>query len=73
MTGRMGAVIVVSGIFLIAAPFVGKGGLPSEDIESMAHVDLYERAIPQAIVRRLVDRDHQLNENLSELTAVTWK
>ena len=62
-----------SGIFLIAAPFVGKGGWPSEDIESMAHVDLYERAIPQAIVRRLVDRDHQLNENLSELTAVTWK
>jgi len=84
-----------SGIFLIAAPFVGKGGWPSEDIQSMAdlgarlpkqwkiyfyqgsedetvpfgHVDMHERAIPQAVVRRLAGRDHQLNEDLSEVAA----
>jgi len=84
-----------SGIFLIAAPFVGNGGWPSEDFESMAdlgarlpkqwkiyfyqgseddtvpfgHVDLHERAIPQAVVRRLAGRDHQLNEDLSEVAA----
>jgi predicted alpha/beta hydrolase family esterase len=84
-----------SGIFLIAAPFAGKGGWPSEDIESISdldarlpkrwkiyfyhgseddtvpfgHVDLYERAIPQAVVRRLAGRDHQLNEEMSEVAA----
>jgi predicted alpha/beta hydrolase family esterase len=84
-----------SGIFLIAAAFVGKGGWPSEDMESMSdlgprlpkqskiyfyhgseddtvpfgHADLYERAIPQAVVRRLAGRDHQLNEDMSEVAA----
>jgi hypothetical protein len=84
-----------SGIFLIAAPFVGKDGWSSEDIESISdlgarlpkrwkiyfyhggeddtapfgHVDLYERAIPQAVVRRLAGRDHQLNEDMSEVAA----
>lgn len=83
------------GIFLIAAPFVGEGGWPSEDIRPIAdlgarlpprvpvylyhgskdetapyaHVGLYERAIPQAVVRRLTDRDHQLNNDLSEVAA----
>lgn len=86
---------VPSGIFLIAAPFIGKGGWPSEDIKPKSdlgarlprkwkiylyhgseddtapfgHVDLYEKAIPQAVVRRLADRDHQLNENMSEVAA----
>ena len=84
-----------SGIFLLAAPFVGKGGWPSEDIEPMSdfgarlrkewriylyhgseddtapfgHVDLYQKAIPQAVIRRLADRDHQLNDDLSEVAA----
>ena len=86
---------VPSGIFLIAAPFVGKGGWSSEDILPMSdlgsrlqkrwriylyhgseddtapfgHVDLYEKAIPQAVGRRLAGRDHQLNEDMSEVAA----
>jgi predicted alpha/beta hydrolase family esterase len=85
----------LSGIFLIAAPFVGKGGWSSEDIEPMrdlgaslherwrvylyhgsddetapiGHVDLYEKAIPQAVVRRLAGRNHQLDEDMSEVAA----
>jgi predicted alpha/beta hydrolase family esterase len=65
----------LAGIFLVAAPFVGPGGWPSDDIEPkddlgallpadtpvhlyhgdadetapLAHVDLYEAAIPGAI------------------------
>jgi len=31
------------------------------------HAGLYARAIPQAIVRRLSGRDHQLNNDLSEV------
>lgn len=82
-----------SGIFLLAAPFVGEGGWPSEDIKPMSdlgkrlpaqtrvyayhgsedemvpyeHVGLYARAIPQAVVRRLTGRDHQLNNDMSEV------
>jgi hypothetical protein len=33
----------------------------------MTHVDLYAKAIPQARVRRLKSRDHQLNNDLSEI------
>ena len=33
------------------------------------HANLYARAIPQAVVRHLVDRDHQLNNDLSEVAA----
>ena len=83
------------GIFLIAAPFVGKGGWESEDIASLAdvgrslpeqtpiflyhgrndhtapvkHLQLYARAIPRAIVRRLAGRDHQLNSDLAVVAA----
>jgi predicted alpha/beta hydrolase family esterase len=82
-------------IFLIAAPFVGEGGWPSEDMNPLpdlgarlpgnvpiyvyhglddetappAHADLYARAIPQAQVRHLPQRDHQLNNDLSEVAA----
>jgi predicted alpha/beta hydrolase family esterase len=85
--------IALGGVFLIAAPFVGDGGWPSNDIEPrkkigaelpegipiylyhgseddtapFAHVDLYAKAIPQAIVRRLKGRNHQLNDELSEV------
>ena len=33
------------------------------------HVALYARAIPQAVVRPFTGRDHQLNEDLSEVAA----
>ena len=33
------------------------------------HASLYGRAIPQAVVRRLVGRDHQLDNDLSEVAA----
>ena len=82
----------IAAIFLIAPPFVGKGGWPSDDIAPapdwaaplagvpiylyqgdadettpMAHLDLYGKAIPQAHLRRLRGRDHQLDNNLSEI------
>jgi predicted alpha/beta hydrolase family esterase len=82
-------------IFLIAAPFVGEGGWPSEDMNPPpdlgarlsrdvpvylyhglddetappSHAELYARAIPQARVHRLPRRDHQLNNDLSEIAA----
>lgn len=34
-----------------------------------SHVDLYARAIPQARVHRLPDRDHQLNDDLRDVAA----
>ena len=87
--------LIVAGIFLIAAPFVGDGGWQSDDIEPLsdlgarlpeqtpiylyhgtkdetapfAHVALYAKAIPQAVVRRLQGRDHQLNNDMSEVAA----
>ena len=87
--------LILAGIFVIAAPFVGDGGWQSEDIEPLsdigarlpkrtpihlyhgtkdetaplAHVRLYAQAIPQAVVRRLSGRDHQLNDDLSEVAA----
>jgi len=85
----------LAGVLLIAAPFIGAGGWPSDDIKSMAdlgarlppklpiylyhgskddtapfsHIDLYLRAIPGAIVHRLHGRNHQLNDNLTEVAA----
>jgi predicted alpha/beta hydrolase family esterase len=40
-----------------------------DETAPFAHVDLYERAIPGAIVRRLHGRDHQLNDDLAEVAA----
>jgi predicted alpha/beta hydrolase family esterase len=83
----------LSGVFLIAAPFVGENGWPSDDIKPrkkigaelpegmpvylyhgskddiapFAHVDLYAKAIPQAVVRRLKGRNHQLDDDLSQV------
>ncbi|MDB5214279.1 MAG: hypothetical protein JWO86_2206 [Myxococcaceae bacterium] len=83
----------LSGIFLLAAPFVGEGGWPSEDLKPLSdlgqrlpartpvyvyhgskdetaplsHAGLYAKAIPQAVVRRLTGRDHQLDNDLSEV------
>jgi predicted alpha/beta hydrolase family esterase len=84
---RFGAIV------LIAAPFVGEGGWPSEDIQlpldlgarlpkdvpvyvyhglddetaPPSHAELYGRAMPQAYLRRLPGRDHQLNNDLKEI------
>lgn len=80
-------------LILIAAPFIGDGGWPSDDIQPRtdfaerlpaacsvflyhgtddetvptAHVHLYARAIPRAVVRVLAQRDHQLNNDLGEV------
>ena len=85
----------IGGIVLIAAPFVGDGGWPSDDIEPLTdlgarlpahtpiylyhgskdetapfgHVELYAKSMPQAVVRRLAGRDHQLDNNMSEVAA----
>lgn len=83
-------------IILLAAPFVGPGGWPSEEFKlpgdlgrrlprgtpvdvfhgmddqavPPSHADLYARAIPQARVHRLVARDHQFNQDLSDIAPV---
>jgi len=50
------------------------GGVPiylyhgtDDEIVPVAHVGLYARAIPQTVIRRLEDRDHQLNDDLREV------
>jgi len=89
-SGKFGA------IFLLATPFAGDGGWPSDeirfptdldarlpegvpihlwhglddDIVPPSHVDLYARAIPRARVHRLPGRDHQFNNNLTDIAAV---
>ena len=40
-----------------------------DDIAPAAHVALYATAMPRAHVRRLANRDHQLNNNLSEVAS----
>jgi pimeloyl-ACP methyl ester carboxylesterase len=80
-------------IVLLAAPYVGEGGWPSDeyalppdlgarlppdvpvhvfhgdadDTAPPAHADLYAAAIPQATIHRLPNRDHQLNDDLTEV------
>lgn len=86
----------LAAIVLIAAPFVGEGGWPSDEFQlpsdlgarlprgvrvhvfhglddetaPPSHADLYARTIPQAQVHRLPGRDHQLNNDLSEVANV---
>lgn len=40
-----------------------------DDTVSFEHAGLYQRAIPRAVIRRLAGRDHQLNNDLSEVAA----
>jgi predicted alpha/beta hydrolase family esterase len=40
-----------------------------DEIVPFAHVGLYEKALPQAVVRRLDNRNHQLNDDLSEVAS----
>ena len=84
-----------AGIFLVAMPFIGKDGWPSDDIRPEPdlgaklpsqspvylyqgsadetvpawHAELNAKAIPQALVRKLPGRDHQLNNDMSEIAA----
>ena len=44
-------------------------GLADETVPP-AHAELYARAIPQAVVRMLPGRDHQLNSDLHEVALV---
>jgi pimeloyl-ACP methyl ester carboxylesterase len=42
----------------------------ADDTVPVSHAALYARDIPQASLRRLPGRDHQLNNDLSEVAAV---
>lgn len=39
----------------------------ADEIVPVEHVEMYARAFPQAVVRRLKGRDHQLNDDLTEV------
>jgi hypothetical protein len=93
MRSPRGPGCALEAIVLIAAPFVGEGGWPSEEFElpkdlgarlphgarvhvfhglrdetvPPSHADLYAQVIPQARVHRLPGRDHQLNNDLSDV------
>ena len=80
----------IAAIALIATPFIGVGGWPSDELEPRTdfgarlpegtpiflyhgtddeivpidHLSLYARAIPQATIRVLDHRDHQLDNDL---------
>ena len=80
-------------VFLVATPFIGDGGWPSDDLRPtrqiagelrdgaplyyyqgrddetvpFSHIEMFATAFPHAIIRRLEGRDHQLNNDLSEL------
>jgi predicted alpha/beta hydrolase family esterase len=81
-----------SAALFIAAPFIGAGGWPSDEIEAVnlaerlpantpiyfyqgrddgtvpfAHLGLYAQSLPHATIRALDGRDHQLNNDLSEV------
>lgn len=82
-----------AGVFLIAPPFIGDGGWPSEELRPakmaaaslpegvpihlyqgrddetvpVVHADLFAKVLPRATVRTLDGRDHQLNDDLSEV------
>ena len=84
-----------AGIFLVAMPFIGQDGWPSDEIRPepdlgaklpppsrvylyqgeadetvpAKHADLNAKAIPQAVVRKLPGRDHQLDNDMSEVAA----
>lgn len=41
----------------------------ADEVAPPSHIELYARAVPQARVHRLPGRDHQLNNDLSEVAA----
>ena len=38
-----------------------------DEVVPFGHVELFARALPQAVVRRLDGRNHQLNDDLSDV------
>lgn len=82
-------------VFLIATPFIGDGGWPSDDLRPtreaagllprhtpiylyqggddqtvpFSHLDMFAKVLPDATIRALNGRDHQLNEDLSEVAS----
>jgi predicted alpha/beta hydrolase family esterase len=82
-----------AGVFLIAAPFIGGRGWPSnglrptkeaaaslpdgavihlyrggdDDTVPFSHLGMFAKALPAAKIHRLRGRDHQLNDDLSEV------
>ena len=84
-----------AGVFLIAAPFIGDGGWPSDGLRPtkeaavsfrddapiylyqggkdatvpFSHLGMLASAFPQATVRPLEGRDHQLDDDLSEVAS----
>ncbi len=86
----------LAAIVLVAAPFVGAGGWPSDEYEFApdlgarlpqgvpvhvvhgladetappSHAELYARAVPQAQLHLLPGRDHQLDDDLTEVAAL---
>lgn len=40
-----------------------------DDTVPFTHVDSYAKALPDAVVRRLSGRNHQLNDDLAEVAA----
>ncbi|MEO6214894.1 MAG: alpha/beta fold hydrolase [Sphingomonas sp.] len=83
----------IGGLFLIAAPFIGEGGWPSDEMDGrtdfaerlphglpvylyhgtddaevpVAHVHLYAKAMPHALVRTIEGADHQLGNDLRQV------
>ena len=83
----------LAGVFLIATPFIGDGGWPSENLRPtrlvavdlregaalyfyqgrndetvpFRHIEMFAAAFPHATIRRLEGRNHQLDDDLSEL------
>ena len=83
----------IGGLFLIAAPFIGEGGWPSDEMDGrtnfaerlphglpvhlfhgvddpevpVAHVHLYAKTIPLAVVRTIEGADHQLDNDMSQV------
>lgn len=82
-----------AGVFLIAPPFIGESGWPSDDLRPtkeaaaslpdgalihlyhgrddetvpFSHLGMFAEVLPDATIRPLDGRDHQLNEDLSEV------
>jgi predicted alpha/beta hydrolase family esterase len=83
----------LAGVFLIAPPFMGDGGWPSDDLRPTkelvsdlpegaplylyqgsddetvpsSHIGMFAKTLPHATIRRFEGRNHQLNDDLSEV------
>lgn len=83
----------LAGVLLIAPPFIGDGGWPSDDLRPtkelaaglpeqtplfiyrgsdddtvpVSHLGMFKKTFPHATIRQLEGRDHQLNDDLTEV------